>query len=106
MVDKILDSKLSDASGVRAKRTGTAGDAKSAGKSASSASPTPVTQPTDRVEVSGAKQQMEVLRNNLESIPDVRLDRVAAVKEKISSGYQVSAEDIAQAMVHEAMRYG
>ena len=53
----------------------------------------------DQVQISGDSGKTEQLKANLSGVPDVRQDRVAALKQAIGEGsYNVSSEQIAQAM--------
>ena len=55
---------------------------------------------TDRVEVSDAGRAMQAAAAALKQTPQIRADKVAALKARINDGtYQVSGEDIAERML-------
>lgn len=54
----------------------------------------------DQVSFSTVGKDMQVAKNALNSVPDVRKERVDALKESIANGtYQVSAESFAEKML-------
>mgnify|MGYP001351551367 CR=1 FL=1 len=56
--------------------------------------------PTDRVELSAGSQEVQRMRELLDQTPDVRLDRVQALKEQIARGeYTVDPHRLADRMM-------
>lgn len=56
------------------------------------------------VEVSSASQEVRQITRLVDQLPDVRTDRVAALKAQIESGtYKVSGEDIADLVIRRAL---
>jgi negative regulator of flagellin synthesis FlgM len=54
----------------------------------------------DKVEISGARDQIEKLKKKIESMPPTREEKVAAVKEAVQSGtYKVDGHAVAKAML-------
>jgi len=61
----------------------------------------------DTVELSGALTQMQQLNAQLNQVPEVRSDRVAALQQQVEQGtYQPSNEQIANAMYSELFGSG
>jgi|ERR1700722_5688271 negative regulator of flagellin synthesis FlgM len=61
----------------------------------------------DTVQLSGTLSQIQQLKTQLSNTPDVRTDRVAALRQQILQGtYQPSNEQIANAMMSEAFGNG
>ena len=57
---------------------------------------------TDQVELSGRAREVEDLKAGIRSIPDIRRDRVDAIKKAIESGnYRVDPGKIAEKMLEE-----
>lgn len=57
-------------------------------------------QPTDRVVLSAASLEVQKAKDILEQTPDVRMDRVQALKEEIARGeYQVDPHRLADKMM-------
>ncbi len=57
-----------------------------------------------RVEVSASSQEVKQVKAQIEQMPDVREDRVQALKAQIESGkYQVSGEDIADLIIRRSL---
>lgn len=55
---------------------------------------------TDRVELSSNNSEVEQLKKAMQEVPDIRSDRVAALKEKIAAGtYKVDAKEVAGKML-------
>ncbi|MEB3285197.1 MAG: flagellar biosynthesis anti-sigma factor FlgM [Candidatus Sericytochromatia bacterium] len=69
-----------------------------------SAGPSPTSTPaSDAVSVSSQGQEIGKALQALAGLPDVRADRVAALKAQIQSGtYQVSGREIAESMLKRA----
>lgn len=62
----------------------------------------PANNPMDRVELSSDSRMIRKIQEAAQAAPDVRAERVAALKEKIENGtYQVSSDEIAGKMVRE-----
>jgi len=60
----------------------------------------------DRVEISPQARELQNLKQNLASLPDVRLDRVALAKQNLQyGGYRVDPQIVAQKMM-EGTREG
>ncbi len=56
----------------------------------------------DKVQLSERAKKVEQLTKAVEAVPDVRLDRVQALKKAIQEGtYRVDPEKIAQKMIEE-----
>ena len=56
------------------------------------------------IEVSAAGQEVQLIRRVVNNLPDVREDRVRALKAQIESGtYNVSGEDIADLMIRRTL---
>lgn len=54
---------------------------------------------TDQAQFSVGVEKVQQLKTDLDGVPDVRQDRVAALQQAIASGsYNVSSQQIAQAM--------
>ncbi len=57
-------------------------------------------QGVDTVKLGAGEKTVEVLKAKLDKVPEVRQDRVAALKEAIAKGtYQVDSDDVASAML-------
>ena len=53
----------------------------------------------DQAQFSAGVEKVQQLKTDLEGVPDIRQDRVAALQQAIASGsYNVSSQQIAQAM--------
>jgi negative regulator of flagellin synthesis FlgM len=58
--------------------------------------------PADKVEISSQSRDLKKIHDILAETPDVRSERVAALKKAVEAGqYQVSAENIAQKMIRD-----
>lgn len=58
------------------------------------------TSTVDQVSFSTLGKDLQTAKTALESVPDVREDKVSALKERIMNGtYQVSAEDFADKLI-------
>jgi flagellar biosynthesis anti-sigma factor FlgM len=80
--------------GMGLQRTSTTGGASASQGSAGKAGIS-----SDQVKLSADGEAIQQLTGNLDGLPDVRQDRVAALTQAISQGsYQVSGRQIAQAM--------
>jgi len=56
--------------------------------------------PADRVDISPTSQQIDSLRDALQSVPDVRADRVEELRAAVQNGtYNVSAGQIADKII-------
>ena len=54
---------------------------------------------SDEVQFSAGGEKVQQLKANLNNLPDVRQDRVAALRQSIQDGsYSVSSQQVAQAM--------
>jgi negative regulator of flagellin synthesis FlgM len=54
----------------------------------------------DKVEISGAREQVEKLKEKIQSAPPTREEKIAAMKEAIESGtYKVDGKAVAGAML-------
>ncbi len=59
----------------------------------------------DRVELSSTAREMKQIESVLESTPDVRADKVKAIKEQIEAGtYQVDSKKVANAMLADLLK--
>jgi len=59
---------------------------------------------TDRVELSDRARALHVAREALSRLPEIRQDRVEALKQMVQAGtYQVSSEEIAERMLAEGL---
>lgn len=54
---------------------------------------------TDQVSVSERAAELLKARNALNQVPDVRADRVAAVREKLSNGYRPDSMAVSEAIL-------
>lgn len=62
------------------------------------------TAPAARVEISSTSQEVRRVKELIKSLPDVREDRVQALKAQVESGtYHVSSEDIADLIIRRAL---
>lgn len=69
-------------------------------KKSYSSGKTGATSSTDQISFSGIGKDMQTAKNALSSVPDVREDRVKALRESIASGtYQVDAESFADKII-------
>ncbi|MBC7529397.1 MAG: flagellar biosynthesis anti-sigma factor FlgM [Chthonomonadaceae bacterium] len=58
----------------------------------------------DKLNISSQARDIQLVKNSLAQLPDVREDRVAALKAQYESGtYQVSGEDIADLIIRRAL---
>lgn len=56
--------------------------------------------PSDRVEISGKARDFQQLNQEISALPDVRVERVAALQAKIASGaYNIRGERVAEGLV-------
>lgn len=54
----------------------------------------------DKVEISGAREEIEKLKKKIESMPTTREEKIAGVREAVQSGtYKVDAQAVAKAML-------
>ena len=61
----------------------------------------------DRVALSPEAKQIQEVRKRLDSLPDVREDKVAEIKEQIAAGtYTIDGEKIAFKMIRESILDG
>jgi negative regulator of flagellin synthesis FlgM len=61
-------------------------------------------QKADTVELSDTAQKIQEAKKQLESIPDVREEKVARLKEQIENGtYEIDAEKIADKMLKDSL---
>ncbi len=59
----------------------------------------------DRVELSSTAREMKQIESVLKSTPDVRADKVKAIKEQIEAGtYQVDSKKVANAMLADLLK--
>lgn len=57
----------------------------------------------DKLQISDAGKDMQTIRDGLQKTPDIREDRVAALKSAYASGtYQVSTSDLAEKLLAKA----
>ncbi|HLJ56770.1 MAG TPA: flagellar biosynthesis anti-sigma factor FlgM [Chthonomonadaceae bacterium] len=67
-------------------------------------SPAARTSPAAQVEISTSAQDIQRIKDVIAQLPDVREDRVQALKAQVESGtYHVSSEDIADLMIRRAL---
>lgn len=58
--------------------------------------------PQEKVELSDAVKEIQQIKNTVDNIPDIREDKVTALKNQIdNSTYNVNAEEVAEKMVAE-----
>lgn len=58
----------------------------------------------DKVEISSQSRELQKMQDILAQTPDVRSEKVAAIKKAIEEGrYQVNAENVAQKMIQEIL---
>jgi negative regulator of flagellin synthesis FlgM len=56
----------------------------------------------DSVEFSSELQSINILKNKMETTPDVRTEKVESIKAKLESGeYSVNTEEVAQKIIDE-----
>lgn len=61
----------------------------------------------DKLELSPQAQEMQAVRQKINSIPDVRKDRVDELKSQIKNGtYQVPSQDVAEKMLNRSLADG
>jgi len=61
----------------------------------------------DRVDLSMKKREIEQLKEKLAGLPDVRAERVAALRQQIEEGsYRVAGRDVAEKMLRGMRRSG
>jgi negative regulator of flagellin synthesis FlgM len=60
------------------------------------------TSQTDQVSVSQKAAELLSARNALDKVPEVRSDRVAAVREKLNSGYRPDAAAVSEAILRSS----
>lgn len=59
---------------------------------------------SDRVEISGEAKDYQQIRRRVSSLPEVRAERVAAVREGVESGtYNVRGEKVAESLVRTTL---
>ncbi|WP_456432923.1 flagellar biosynthesis anti-sigma factor FlgM [Thermosulfuriphilus sp.] len=59
----------------------------------------------DRVDISQTSKDIKKVQAVLENTPDVRVDKVRAIKEQIEAGtYQVDSKKVAQAMLTDLLK--
>ncbi|NPB10049.1 MAG: flagellar biosynthesis anti-sigma factor FlgM [Thermodesulfobacteria bacterium] len=59
----------------------------------------------DRVELSSTAREMKKIESVLETTPDVRADKVKAIKEQIEAGtYKVDSKKVANAMLADLLK--
>lgn len=95
---KILQPDLPGANGVKAKNArGT--DASKAKPSETPVSSSSSSKKGDQVQISSIGYQMKSLEAKAKEIPDVRVDKVEAMKSQLANGYHPAAEDVADAII-------
>ncbi len=61
--------------------------------------------PTEKVQVSDRGRNIQKVREAVSNVPEVRQEKVAAIKEQITNGeYQVRSEDIAQKIIEDIIK--
>jgi len=59
---------------------------------------------TDTVVISDAAKRIQEIRNQLDSVPDVREDKVAMLKNQIENGtYEINVDKIAENIIKEGL---
>jgi negative regulator of flagellin synthesis FlgM len=54
----------------------------------------------DKVEISGARDEIEKLKGKIESLPNTREEKIASIKQAVESGtYKVDGQTVAKAML-------
>lgn len=77
---------------------------KKANQQATPQTATAQTPATDRVELSGDSQDVQKIKGILRNLPEVRLEKVQALKEQITNGtYQVDAYRVADKMLTDLL---
>lgn len=63
-----------------------------------------VSSPSERVDLSNAAKNIQQLKDALSHLPDIRDEKIQAVQKALKDGtYEVSADQIAEKMVREAI---
>jgi negative regulator of flagellin synthesis FlgM len=102
---KILQPELGGTGSIQAKKAGKASVSQPAGGKKGNESNAVSQQ--DKVNISQVGPQMKAIRAHLDEIPDVRTEKVSALKDAIDSGqYHPSAENIADALIQAVTRSG
>ncbi|QQR81093.1 MAG: flagellar biosynthesis anti-sigma factor FlgM [Deltaproteobacteria bacterium] len=97
---KINDLDLPRNQGIQTKKTSKSSSASKTGSASSSSSASSSGRVTDSVNVSEAGKQMRTFRAHYEAIPEVKTERLAALKDEVDSGnYHPPAEKIASAIL-------
>ena len=59
---------------------------------------------TDTVEISGTAKKIQEAKSQLETIPDIREEKVAKIKSQIENGtYEINADKIASSMIRDTL---
>jgi len=83
-------------------KSGKAQRAKEGGESSK-----PVSKGEDKFVPSHMAKELEDIKKAFDALPDVRADKVEAIKQKISSGkYSIEASDLVEAMLELAVKRG
>lgn len=102
---RILPPELKNAESLSTRKASKGGDSKKSGSS-SSGKGASVASTGDRVELSGAGNQMRSFRTGLSTVPDIRTERVAEIKAQIDSGnYHPDSSVIADAMIQTVTKF-
>jgi len=58
----------------------------------------------DKVALSNRARQIQDIKKNMKSIPDIREEKVAMIKDQIEKGtYKIDGKKIAEKMIHNAL---
>lgn len=97
---KIISPDIQNTNGVQPKKSSRVGETKKDRSVSGSESKNVRSGGGDTVAISGTGAQMKALRTSLNSIPDIRAEKVQSIKNEIESGrYNPPAELIADAMM-------
>ena len=68
-------------------------------------SPGAVSQKTDKLELTGSKQQFQVAMKAARDVPEVRMEKVEAIKTQIEAGtYKVDSRAVAEKILEQHRR--
>jgi flagellar biosynthesis anti-sigma factor FlgM len=97
-----IDPTIQFPSDARAEQVSSTKNAANATGGASKSSGPTASMWEDRVSLSSTHEDVQMLAAGLASVPEVRAERVSALKQRVSSGqYQPSSEKVAEAIVRE-----
>jgi negative regulator of flagellin synthesis FlgM len=98
----LIDPKIQFPSDARAEQASRTKKAANAARGASRSSGPAASRREDRMSLSSKHGEVRTLEAGLANVPEVRAERVSALKRQVSSGeYQPSSEKVAEAIVRE-----